>query len=801
MRSLLLALGALASVTACGDSRERTVGAFTATVSDDGTQLELRHSSGLVLRTAPTLARFRSVAATYETQYGAFDLVERGASTDTAVAKLGGFDGDTLELLKADGEPAGTLTLAEVQGSLQLTLASNSTADTRAALDLACDDAALGGYLGFGAQSHDVDHRGQIVPIWVAEQGIGKAEDDVRPPLWPLVGTRHSSYFPVASLIAPRAQHSYGLRATTLERSTWDVCKSSPGTLQIEAWERTLVVQLSPGPTPLDVTAQQTTLTGRPPLGPDWTFGVWMEAIGGRAAVLAEAARLRAAGIPASALWTEDWRGGNTEGRSYVLEEDWRVDDALYPDYDQMIAQLHADGFRFTTYFNTFVVEDVDVWDEIQSNGWLVERPDGTPYFFDGVTFKNTGLLDLYDPGARQFMRGELGRELARGVDGWMADFAEWYPAEVRDVRAPEGFSAPAAHNQYPVEWAKTNREAVEASGRDDVVIFHRSGFAGSQPYAHVVWVGDQRTSFDADDGLPTVIPLMLGLSMTGFPVVTHDVGGYVSATNPPTTKDLFFRWTTLGALSPIMRTHHGRDAAANWRWDRDDETKAHFARWSRFHQQHVPHWKGLALEATETGAPILRPLAFSDPSDPRLVGLKDQYLIGDDYLVAPVVTASTARRTVIFPRGTWYPVGQPLLPVVVGPTSVEVEASLHDIPVYARAGAIVPQIDPELQTLNGEAAQQLLDGARVVEVWLGADGASRDARGGTWTLTSSSRPTSSFIMVDGATDVRAEVLGEIRFAAAANGTVTLRDDGGSTHTITGAGHAAALRVQFLVHY
>ena len=125
----------------------------------------------------------------------------------------------------------------------------------------------------------------------------------------------------------------------------------------------------------------------------------------------------------------------------------------------------------------------------------------------------------------------------------------------------------------------------------------------------------------------------------------------------------------------------------------------------------------------------------------------------------------------------------------------------LSKIAVFARAGAIVPLIDAELPSLVGERAQQLIDGARVVEVWLGADGRTRDARGGTWALTSSTRPTTPFIQVDGGTDVRSEVLGQLRFSAAANGTVTLTDDGGSTHVLVASGHAPSLRVQYLVHY
>ncbi len=97
------------------------------------------------------------------------------------------------------------------------------------------------------------------------------------------------------------------------------------------------------------------------------------------------------------------------------------------------------------------------------------------------------------------------------------------------------------------------------------------------------------------------------------------------------------------------MRTHHGRDAFANWRWSSDAETVAHFRRWAELHTRLFPLWRALARQASETGAPILRPMAFFDPGDTRLHGIKDAYAIGDVLLVAPVVTASTSTRTVIF--------------------------------------------------------------------------------------------------------------------------------------------------------
>src|SRR5262249_36531763 len=158
-------------------------------------------------------------------------------------------------------------------------------------------------------------------------------------------------------------------------------------------------------------------------------------------------------------------------------------------------------------------------------------------------------------------------------------------------------------------------------SGRDDVVVFHRSGYTGAQKHARVIWAGDQRTSFQADDGLPTIIPIISGLGVAGFPIVTHDIAGYMSATNPTTTKELFLRWTPLGALNPVMRTHHGRSAFQNWRWSSDAETTAQFKRWADLHTALFPLWKGLAREAAATGAPILRPLALWDPANVAVHG------------------------------------------------------------------------------------------------------------------------------------------------------------------------------------
>ncbi|MCA9554333.1 MAG: hypothetical protein KC933_30135, partial [Myxococcales bacterium] len=573
------------ALTACGGDPSGPVGEFQVEVGE-GVALTLRHPSGLELTI--TGAGFRSALGVYEEQFGSFRIEDRPQGDWRGAARLEGASRDDTgleaKLVDDAGAPLGRLTVRPSPGGVVLRVESADADVNRAFISLGCDGADAGGFLGFGAQTHDVDHRGQVVPVWVSEQGIGKVDTDEPADVWFLVGTRHQSYLSVPTMLAPRAGASYGLHATTFYRSIWDLCASDPDTLRVEVWEGAAELVISPGPTPLDVVRQQTAVTGRIPKAPDWTFGVWMEAIGGSDAVEAEAQRLRAAEIPASALWTEDWRGGIDQGASYILEEDWRWDRALYPGLPDLITRLHDQGLGFMTYFNTFVVGGVDVYPELRDGGFLVKDRRGEDLGFQAPDFEVSYLADLFAPGARSFVKSELKAALQMGIDGWMADFAEWYPADPRAVSTSDGRDPEAAHHQYPLEWAVVNREAVAEAGADDVVIFHRSGYTGSQSQAHVIWAGDQRTSFQADDGLPTIVPILMGLSVTGFPVVTHDIAGYVSATNPPSTKDLFLRWTSLGAMAPVMRTHHGRAVRDNWRWDRDADTAVHFKRWADLH-------------------------------------------------------------------------------------------------------------------------------------------------------------------------------------------------------------------------
>lgn len=804
MRSAVLCVVTV-GLAACGGDPSGPVGAFEVDVTRAPFGLRIQHPSGLVLSTAPDAAAVGRGRATYELQLGTFRIEETEEPAWAPGTRLTGArrddDGIRGTLEAEDGTALGTLIIAPDPAGLRIRVEAADPEANRAALAFACDPASEGGYWGLGAHTWDVDHRGERVPVWVSEQGVGKVETETPADVWFLAGTRHQSYLAVPTLMAPRGGASYGLHATTFYRSVWDLCATDPERLAIEAWEGTVEVVVSPGPSPLDVVAQQTARNGRIRAAPDWTFGVWMDAIGGTEAVRAEAAALRAAGVPASALWTEDWRGAERMGAAYVLEEDWRWDRALYPGLPDLIDELHADGFAFMTYFNTFVVEDFDVYPDARDGDHLVLDRRGDPFAFPSIDFGTSYLADLFLERNRAFVKAELRAALDLGIDGWMADFAEWYPADPRTVSPSDGSDPEEAHHRYPVAWAEVNQEVLAEAGADDAVIFQRSGYSGSQGQLQVVWAGDQRTSFQPDDGLPTVVPIMLGLSIAGFPVVTHDVAGYVSATNPNSDRDLFYRWTALGALSPVMRTHHGRDAFANWRWNTDAATTEHFRRWAAFHTRLFPLWAGLARDAQETGAPILRPLAFLDPGDVALHGVTDAYLVGDDLLVAPVVTASTTQRSLRLPRGDWFSWdGEARFE---GGTQVELTVPPTEIGLLARAGAVVPMLEADdVATLRASDRVPSLDdarGARRVRVWLGADGATRDASGGRFVLESAGTPAEIPTVAGG--EVLASEAGRLEVrAAAAEGEVVLTA-GGATHRLRGEGLAGVEAVIYDVRW
>ena len=536
-------------LAACG-SETFTVGGYEVDVDKKSAQISITHR---VRGDGLSNLRFYKGSGESEIEFsvGSYKFTEidenlRGSASVDRIVSLGG-GAVLLSLEDRDGLALGDLTLVSPNDDTLAMDFSPVAGGNRLALEADCDGEDH--FLGLGAHAFDVDHVGEAFALWVSEPGIGKSDQDSYPDDWFLTGTRHSSSYPVPLLLRPQQAHA--LVALTPARVEVDLCRSDPERFRVTTWDEGYTrFTLTSGEGPLEVIEHvNRDVFGLPTLPPAWAFAPWNDAIRGEDRVREVAETIRAAGAPSSVIWTEDWKGGEENALGYHLTGEWFVDETLYPEAETLAQELEDQGFKWFAYFAPFLEEDTVTWEEALEAGVIIETDEGDPYTFNGPTFQQFSMLDLTFEEGRDFAVSRLQAALDLGFDGWMADYAEWLPT---DAILASGADALQVHNDYPRLWQETNRAAQE--GRD-ASFFARSGWLGTQGLAPIVWAGDQRTSFDVDDGLPTILPLGLGLSASGVTVYTHDIAGYQSVGNDPSDQELWFRWAALGAFSPCTPT------------------------------------------------------------------------------------------------------------------------------------------------------------------------------------------------------------------------------------------------------
>lgn len=589
-------------------------------------------------------------------------------------------------------------------------------------------------FQGFGAQTWGVDARGESIPVWVGEQGILKdlTTDDPKG-AWYSRGRRHSSYLPMPEFLSSRG---YFAVAETDTISTFAMCSEREDVMRLQL-ELPVKLHLFEGATSREALTRKTAHFGRSRIPPSFAFAPWNDAIFGSAEVRRVAKVIRDNKIPSSVIWSEDWRGGEDSATikdGYALLEEWDLDRKLYPDFEALAGELHGAGFKWMVYFNPFVEKISKAWPETEPKGWLVKKGD-VAYEFDDAKFLKSGLIDLTNPEANAWAVGKMKTSITLGADGWMGDFSEWLPTD----STLAGGTGEQWHNKYPVLWQKAQREAMDTVG-DGVerLSFVRTGWFGTPGLADVFWAGDQSTDFREDDGMPTIIPMGIGVGLSGISTYGHDIGGYNTLSTEPTTKEVFFRWTELGAWSPVMRTHHGTAPRVSWTFDKDAETLAHWKRYTELHVSLAPYWQTLAQIAHDTGIPIWRSLALDFGAETQTWGIKDQVMVGDGILLAPVQAKGAVSRSVYFPKGGWYAWNEGQ--IFEGGQTLTVDAALGEVPVFARAGTLVPTYPVGVETLVKEAssapAAASAGDSRVLYAFAG-NGSFAEAGGGSYTMSS----------------------------------------------------------------
>ena len=666
----------------------------------------------------------RHGTATYQMMLGQFRINDTSMAPWIGVARYGaptGTDPVSVPLIAIDGTTVATLEIG-TSGAHGLRLHAHTSDAATDRVSFAFDCASNEHFLGFGGQSFDVDHRGQTIPLWVEEDGIGKNPTDTDFTGFGVRGRRHSTHSPMPMFVSSAG---YAMMLDTPFRSIFAMCSEDPDVVRVEAWEDDLDLYVFDAPTPADGVTRLTDVVGRPDRAPDTVLAPWLDAIFGSQHVRDTAARARTNHVPVSVIWTEDFRGGHDMGATvgYALEEDWNIDRTLYPDFETLATDLHHDGFAFLTYDNSFLVQGADVYDSSLAMGYSIHNASGAPYTFASGALVPASLVDFSSPDATTWAETTMRAQLTAGADGWMADFAEWLPT---DAMLHDG-SALEQHNLYPLAWQRVNRDLLVGGGQERLW-FVRSAYLRSQALVQVIWAGDQTTDWAIGDGFPSVIPMGIGLGMTGFPYFGSDIGGYISLGTVPTSRELFFRWTTFGALTPVMRTHHGRLATMNWQWDHDAESTAHFGRWARVHQQLFPYLRALADAAAITGAPIMRSIAFDHPSFEAGWALTDEYTLGPSIFVAPIVVEGATSRMVTLPPGTYRPLLGGAAVTSTG-AAMSVSADVTEIPAFVPEGTMIVALPPSVDTVRSiDASSSAVTLASIHddrEIWLYGPGSA----------------------------------------------------------------------------
>ncbi|HEY4964376.1 MAG TPA: alpha-xylosidase [Candidatus Saccharimonadales bacterium] len=462
---------------------------------------------------------------------------------------------------------------------------------------------------GCGESFSRLDKRGQKIVLWT---------DDAN-------GVQNPTmYKPIPFFMS---SNGYGMFMHTSTPITCDIGASfnAVNTIMIGDDELDLFIFIG---SPKEILNEYTTLTGKSPMPPLWSFGLWMSRItySSEKEVRDISAKLRQNRIPSDVIHLDvGW-----------FETDWRTDykfsTSRFTDATKMIADLKNVGHRISLWQLPYFVPKNRLYPEIINKDLYVRDAKGNSPYEDVV-------LDFSNPAAVQWYQNQLDTLLRMGVSAIKVDFGEAAPPYGLYHSGKTGFYE---HNLYPVRYNKAVADITKKVTGDNI-IWARSAWAGSQRYP-VHWGGDAENTSNA-----MLATLRGGLSfgLSGFAFWSHDIGGFVLKT----PEELYRRWTPFGFLSSHTRSH-GTPPKEPWEYSKSflDEYRLS----DEMKYKLMPYVYAQAKQCSENGLPMVRALFVEYPDDPGAWQIEDEYLFGSDILVAPFFQDSVYERDVYLPKGKW---------------------------------------------------------------------------------------------------------------------------------------------------
>ncbi len=534
---------------------------------------------------------------------------------------------------------------------------------------------------GLGEKTGYLDKRGRAYTMWNTDDPSPHIE--TLDPLYVSI--------PWAILFTPgrpSGSAALGLYLDDPTRTLWDVGKTKLDRLSVTTPRDGLDLYLVAGPGLDQVVERYTALTGRMPLPPLWAIGYqqsrWSYDSAQRMREVVREYRTR--GIPLDVLYADiDYMDGY---RVFT----WNSE--TFPDPEGLLADLKADGVRVVPIVDPGVKKDAAyaLFAEGAECGYFVKDKDGLPLVGE-VWPGEVCFPDFARAEVRKWWGDWHRGYLDPGIAGIWCDMNEPSlfdsPTKTMPLDARHGedgsLTHDAVHNLYGFWMAQATREGL-ARLRPDARAFvlTRAGFAGVQRHA-AVWTGD---NFSLWAHLEMSLPMLMNMGLSGLSFVGPDVGGF----SGDSTGELLARWTQLGAFTPFFRNHAAKGTADQEPWVFGPEVEEVCRQAIRMRYAWLPYLYTAFWEASRSGRPVMRPLVHDFPEDPEVADMFDQAMVGQDVLVAPIVRPGVRRRLVYLPQGDW--VDHWTGERVSGGASRIVEAPLDRMPLFIRAGAVLPRGD-----------------------------------------------------------------------------------------------------------
>ncbi|TMW71505.1 glycoside hydrolase family 31 protein [Alteribacter natronophilus] len=544
-------------------------------------------------------------------------------------------------------------------------------------------------YYGFGEKTGFLDKRGEKMTMW---------NTDVYAPHNPETDALYQS---IPFFMTLRNGHAHGLFFDNPGKTHFNM-RNGDGTYHFSCESGQMDYYVMAGPTMKEVLGQYTGLTGTMPLPPKWAIGYHQSRYSYETEeeVRELVSQFIEKEIPVDAVYLDiHYMDGY---RVFTFDED------RFPDPKKLIADLKEQGIRVVPIVDPGVKEDPEygAYQEGIRQDHFCKYIEGNVYYGD-VWPGNSAFPDFTKDDVRDWW-GEKHRFYTElGIEGIWNDMNE--PAVFNETKTMdtkvihENNGSPKTHrevhNIYGLKMGEATYEGMKKNlNGKRTFLLTRAGYAGVQRYGSV-WTGDNRSFWEH---LQLAIPMCMNLGMSGVPFTGPDVGGFAHDANG----QLLARWTQFGTFTPYFRNHSAIGTLRQEPWSFGEDVEKNVKKYIDLRYIWMPQLYKLFRDASVTGVPVMRPLVLEYPEDPATFNLSDQFMIGENVIVAPITAPDTFHRAVYLPEGNW--VNYWTEEVIEGGRHILTEADLETLPVFVKRGSVVAHGSPKRSTAVKETDYQL---------------------------------------------------------------------------------------------